>query len=215
MAGSQRTGCHASAARHRRLKSANHRVVATIAGQNQIFVEGRFHGARIRKPQHSAGGFEIVREAQAWFALRRPCQSVIFVYAQTQIESPIPNGNRILQEESELLNIGVSVEPIQSAGRMRTAIRGRQRSRSGEVVTSQQRQEIRIRLQSPSAVIRIRQRRVGVRASVRVQTRCIGCRIHQAKRIAFGNECLPIRGSYFNVLIVGHIRIIQARRSIS
>ena len=53
---------------HRFLKIENHRVIATGAGENKVFIERRFHRARVRNAQHGAGGLKVVGDPQARFS---------------------------------------------------------------------------------------------------------------------------------------------------
>ena len=89
VAGTQRRGRHAGAARDQRLERGDHRVVASQARQHQVLVERSFHRAGIGNPQHGVGRLEIVGDAEARLSLRGAGQAVVFVEAQAEIEGPV------------------------------------------------------------------------------------------------------------------------------
>ena len=63
----------------------------------------------------------------------------------------------VLNVQGDFPDVGVAVEGVLAAGRSRAAVGGRERRGAGQVVTGQQRIEIRIRLKRAGAARRIRQ----------------------------------------------------------
>ena len=110
VAGAQRRGGHAGAARYERLERVDHRVVASLARQHQVLVERSLHGAGIGNAQDRVGRLDIVGDAQARLGLRGAGDAVVFVEAQPEIEGPVVDGDGVLDVESEFLDVGMAVD---------------------------------------------------------------------------------------------------------
>ncbi len=85
-----------------------HRIRATAAGKDQIFVERRFQRARVGNGHHRAGGFDVVGDAHARFRLVGIGEAVIKVLAETKVEVPVAGFDLVLDVEGQLLYVGVS-----------------------------------------------------------------------------------------------------------
>src|ERR1700722_12563253 len=88
----------------RRHKGCEKRDVASGAGNNQIFVEGTFHRTRVRHAEHRTGRLDSVRDRSARLRLLGFGNTVIKVGAKTNVEVPVPLGDRILNKKGQLLD---------------------------------------------------------------------------------------------------------------
>jgi hypothetical protein len=98
------------ASRGRGESAIHNGVVATVAGQHEIFVERRLHDSRIGEAQYGICGFYVVRDAQPRLRLAVVRYTVVDITSNTQIEGPIVLRNRVLGVQSQFLHVRVAVE---------------------------------------------------------------------------------------------------------
>src|SRR5215831_5560905 len=105
---------------------SQHRGIASQAGEYEVFVEGSFEYPGVRDSQDSARGFDVVGDPQTGFELLVGGEAIVEIRAQAHIERPVADVDRVLREESELLDVSVSVK-----GKQRAAARQIKRQQGG------------------------------------------------------------------------------------
>ena len=107
------TGAHVSgyawAAIEQRIQ---HSVRASAAGEHQVLIEWRLHGAGIGDAQNGSRRFDVVRNAGAWLRLASIRQAVINVLAKPQVEQPVTRLDLVFDIESKFLDVGMPVEKV-------------------------------------------------------------------------------------------------------
>jgi hypothetical protein len=106
-------------------------VGATGAGEDEVFVEGRLHGAGVRRAEDCIGGLQVISDAEPRFCLCGMGEPVVFIEAQSQIEGPVLYGDGVLNKEAEFLDIGVAVPGVFAAGAVGAAIGRGERTGTG------------------------------------------------------------------------------------
>ena len=85
-------------------------ATAGTAGENQSFVIRSLEETRVREAKDSAGGFDLVRRADAGLNAELRDQPVIKIGAQTGLNSKVLKIDRIFDVEGFFLDVGVSAE---------------------------------------------------------------------------------------------------------
>src|ERR1700720_1577718 len=88
---------------------------ASRAGEYQVLVEWSFHYTCVRDTQNCVAWFDVVGNTHARLGFLVGTQTVIEITAEAKVERPVSFGDRILQVQGELLNIGVPVEREQTS----------------------------------------------------------------------------------------------------
>ena len=100
------------------MMAIDHRIVASVAGEHQVFVERRFQGAGVGSAQHGIARLDVVRDAQARFGLAGAGDAVVDVAAKTEIEAPVLERDGVLDVQAEFVDVGVAADSVQPAGEM-------------------------------------------------------------------------------------------------
>src|SRR5208337_919906 len=188
---------------------------APFAGQDKIFIERTLQRSRIGNAQHRVGPLNVVSGSETRLGLTRNDQAVVQIAANSQVERPVSLGDRILQVKGQLFYIRMTAKWIQGTAGTRTEIVGR-RSRPGQVVTTQQRNEGSgskrvvncIGLQARPVALRwIVEPRVAnkYRSAAGIQTRRIQRRIDDPEIEILGKKRLLIRSSQLKVIDPLHV----------
>src|SRR3981081_2135242 len=90
-------------------KRVQHRVCASGAGKDQVFIEWGFQYARIRNAKDGVRPLHVISNAEAGFGFLVRREAVVQIAAQAQIHGPISLGDCVLHVEGEQLNVGVPV----------------------------------------------------------------------------------------------------------
>jgi hypothetical protein len=73
-----------------------HGVAAAFAGEDEVFVEGRFEGAGVGGAQDGAGLLDVVGEADARLGLAGDGEAVVEVAANAEVEEPVAGLDLVL-----------------------------------------------------------------------------------------------------------------------
>src|ERR1700722_1395338 len=117
-----------------------HRIAASGARKDKVFIERSLQRTGIRNSQHRAGFLDVVRYAQPGFGLARDRKTVVDIAAHAQIQRPVSLCNVIPHIQREFLHIGVAVKVVETPA-------------AGQVIGQQNRIKIRVKGRSWSVGI--------------------------------------------------------------
>src|ERR1019366_1493263 len=105
---------------HRRVRRTGqqriqHRIAAPDAGENQIFVEGRFQRAGVGGAKNCARLFDVVGDSETGFGLAGNGEAIVKIASHPKVERPVPGRDYVLNVESEFLYVGMTVEREQAS----------------------------------------------------------------------------------------------------
>src|SRR6202142_3531354 len=97
-------------------------VIASFAGQHQVFIEWTLQGSCVGNAEHGVAPLDVVSNAQARLDLMSGDQSVVNITTKSEIESPVSLGDLVLDVEGELLHVSMAVEWEQGAAGTRAIV---------------------------------------------------------------------------------------------
>ena len=90
-------------------------------------LNGRFQRAGVRNAQHGVGGLDVVSDAQARLRLFGAGDAIVVIEAESQVESPVPDGHRVLDIQRQFPNVAWPLKVYRPLVELRATVGSRQR----------------------------------------------------------------------------------------